>query len=155
MKRRHFLSLGFSVIPYVSQALALDYRKSKPGAWAASSIDSAATELYGREKFATIQKSAEVELSVPKVTVGDPENIIISIRSSIKGKTISIFQDANPNSLLAVFYANEYSVVEYELCIRMESKGTVFAVVEGVDEKLYYARQYIDVLSLSCMSSGE
>lgn len=155
MKRRYFLALGFCVIPYVSQALGADYRKSKPGAWTSSSIDDAAMALYGGEKFATIQKSTDIELVVPKGIVRDAENIPISIRSNVKAKTLAIFQDANPKSLVAVFDVNEDCIIAYELNIRMEFKGTVFAVVEGLDGKLYYARQYVDMLTLSCMSSGE
>ncbi len=155
MKRRHFLALGFFVMPYMTQALALDYRKSKPGAWNSSSINDAAMALYGREKFSTIQKSAELTLTVPKPIVRDPENIPITIRSNIKAKTVAIFQDANPKSLVAVFDISEDSIVEYELNIKMEFKGTVFAVLEGLNGKLYYAREYIDVLALSCMASGE
>jgi hypothetical protein len=37
----------------------------------------------------------------------------------------------------------------------MAFKGTVFAVLEGMDEKLYYTRAYVDILTLSCMASGE
>lgn len=154
MKRRHFLALAFCVGPFVPQALAVDYRKSRPEAWKSSSIDDAAMGLYGREKFATIQKSADIGLIVPKVTVADSENIPISIRSNIKAKTIAIFQDANPKSLVAVFHVSEDSMIAYELNIRMEFKGTVFAVIEGLDGRLYYTRQYIDVLALSCMASG-
>ena len=155
MKRRLFLALGFFVIPYMTQALAVDYRESKPRAWNAYSINDAAIALYGSEKFASIQKSEEIELIVPKGIVRDPENIPITIRSNIKAKTVAIFQDANPKSLVAVFHVSENSIVEYELNIRMEFKGTVFAVLEGLDGKLYYAREYIDVLALSCMASGE
>lgn len=155
MKRRHFLALGFCVIPYMTQALAVDYRKSKPGAWNSSSINDAAMALYGREKFATIQKSANIELVVPKGIVRDPENIPITIRSNIKARTVAIFQDANPKSLVAVFHISEDSIIAYEINIKMKFKGTVFAVLEGIDGKLYYAREYIDVLALSCMASGE
>jgi len=155
MKRRHFLALGFCVIPYMTQALAVDYRESKPRAWNSSSINDAAMALYGREKFATIQKSEDIELIVPKGIVRDPENIPITIHSNIKAKTVAIFQDANPKSLVAVFHVREDSIIMYELNIKMEFKGTVFAVLEGLDGKLYYAREYIDVLALSCMASGE
>lgn len=155
MKRRHFLVLGFCIFPYTAQVLAVDYRKNKPSAWTSSSINDAAMALYGREKFATIQKSAELELMVPKAIVRDPENIPITIRSNIKAKTVALFQDANPKSLVAVFHVSEESIVEYELNIKMEFKGTVFAVLEGLDGKLYYTREYIDVLALSCMGSGE
>ncbi|WP_309499625.1 hypothetical protein [Sulfurovum sp.] len=60
MKRRHFLALGFCVGPYVTRVLAVDYRRIKPEAWKSSSIDDAAMALYGREKFATIQKSEDM-----------------------------------------------------------------------------------------------
>jgi len=155
MNRRHFLALGFCIFPYTAQVLAVDYRKNKPVAWKASSINDAAMALYGREKFTTIQKSTELELIVPNAIVRDPENIPITIRSKLKAKTVAIFQDANPKSLVAVFHVNEESIVEYELNIRMEFKGTVFAVLEGLDGKLHYTRQYVDVLILSCMASGE
>ena len=154
MNRRHFLALGFCVFPYTTQALALDYRKSKPEAWKASSINDAAMALYGREKFATIKKSPDIALVVPKGIVKDRENIPVTIRSTIKAKTVALFQDANPKSLVAVFHVNEDSIIEYELNIKMEFKGTVFAVLEGLDGKLYYAREYIDILTLNCMASG-
>jgi hypothetical protein len=155
MKRRHFLALGLCVFPYVAQALGVDYRKSKPEAWTASSLNDAAIALYGREKFSTIQKSGKIELVVPKGVVKDKEQIPITIRTDIKAKTVAVFQDVSPESLVAVFHINENSMIEYEFNMRREFKGTVFAVVEGIDGNLYYTRGYIDILTLSCMASGE
>ena len=146
--------MGLCVFPSAVHALSVDYRKSRPEAWTASSINDAAMALYGRETFATIQKSAGVELIVPKPIVKDPQNIPITIRSSIKAKTVAIFQDANPKSLVAVFHVGEEGIVAYELTIKMDFKGTLFGVVEGIDGKLYYTRQYVDILTLSCMASG-
>lgn len=154
MKRRHFLALGLG-LSYMTQGVAVDYRKRNPEAWRSSTINDAAMALYGREKFATIQKSAEIELTVPKPIVKDPNNIPITIRSNIKAKTVAIFQDVNLKSLVAVFHVSEDSIIEYELNIRMEFKGTVFAVLEGLDGQLYYTREYVDILTLSCMASGE
>ncbi len=154
MNRRHFLVLGFCIFPYTAEVLAEDYRKTKPLAWKASSINDAAMVLYGREKFATIQKSTDIELIVPKGIVKNREEIPITIRSTLKAKTLAIFQDANPESLVAVFDISEDSIIEYELNIRMQFKGTVFAVLEGLDGKLYYTRAYVDILTLSCMASG-
>ena len=154
MNRRHFLVLGFCIFPYTAEVLAEDYRKGKPLAWKASSINDAAMALYGREKFSTIQKSTDIELIVPKGIVKNREEIPITIRSPIKAKTLAIFQDGNPESLVAVFEISEESIIEYELSIRMQFKGTVFAVLEGVDGKLYYTRAYVDILTLSCMASG-
>jgi hypothetical protein len=34
----------------------------------------------------------------------------------------------------------------------MAFKGTVFAVVEGMDGRLYYTRAYVDILTMSCMA---
>lgn len=154
MKRRHFLALGLCIFPYTMQALSVDYRKNRPDAWTASSINDAAMALYGREKFATIQESTAIELNVPRPYAEDRENIPITIRSGIKAKTVAIFQDANPKSLVAVFHVGEEGIVAYELTIKMEFKGTLFAVIEGLDGKLYYTRQYIDILTMSCMASG-
>ena len=154
MNRRRFLALGFFTFPCATQVLALDYRRSKPVAWKSSSINDAAMALYGRKKFATIKKSADIVLIVPKGIVKEPENIPVTIRSNIKAKTVALFQDANPKSLVAVFHVSEESIIDYELNIKMEFKGTVFAVLEGFDGKLYYTREYIEVLTLSCMASG-
>ena len=153
MKRRHFLAFGLCVVPFITQALASDHRKHKPAAWASSTINDAAMALYGREKFSTIRKSSEIELIVPTGIVKDRENIPVTIRSSIKAKTVALFQDANPKSLVAVFDVAPNSIIEYELFIRMEFKGTVFAVIEGLDGKLYYTREYVDILTMSCMAS--
>lgn len=154
MKRRHFLALSFGTIPCISPLFAQGYKISKPKAWSASSINNAALALYGREKFSTIQKSENIELIVPKAIVGDRKNIPITVRTTIKAKTVALFQDSNPKSLTAVFHVNEDSIIAYEINIRMAYKGTLFAVAEGVDGKLYYTRQYIDVLTLACMASG-
>jgi sulfur-oxidizing protein SoxY len=154
MNRRYFLALGLCTLPYATQALSLDYRKSNPSAWNSSSINDAAMALYGRKKFSTITKSTDIELIVPKGMVEDRENIPVTIRSNIKAKTVALFQDANPKSLVAVFHVSEGSIIEYELNIKMEFKGTVFAVLESFDGKLYYTREYIDILTLSCMASG-
>ncbi|MEA2047651.1 MAG: thiosulfate oxidation carrier protein SoxY [Campylobacterota bacterium] len=120
--------------------------------WSASSINDAAMALYGREKFSTLQKSEEIEIIVPKGSILDRDNIIIGVSSRIKSNTVAIFQDANPQSLVAVFYVHEGSIVAYELTIRMEFKGTLFAVVEDLNGNLYYTRAYVDVLTMSCMA---
>ena len=155
MNRRHFLALASCTLSCTTQGLAVDFRKKKPDAWTSSSINDAAMALYGRKKFATIQKSTDMELTVPKPMAKEPNDIPISIRSNMRAKTVAIFQDANPKSLVAVFHVSENSIIEYELNIKMEFKGTVFAVIEGLDGKLYYTREYIDILTLSCMASGE
>jgi sulfur-oxidizing protein SoxY len=153
MKRRQFLALGF--VSCVSTVWAKDYRMSNPYAWESSSIDVAAVELYGKEKFSTIQKSTQIELVVPSISITDSQNIPITIRSNMKASSLAIFQDTNPKSLIAVFHLGDESIVDYTFMTRMDIKGTLFAVLEGLDGKLYYARKYIDIVALGCMSSDE
>lgn len=152
MKRRQFLALGLCVFPYIATATSVDYRKFKPEAWKASTINEAAMALYGREKFSTIQKSSQIELTVPPGMVKEREEIPITIRSTLKAKTVALFQDANPESLIAVFHQHEHSLIDYELNIRMAFKGTLFAVIEDVNGKLFYTRAYVDIVTLSCMA---
>ena len=152
MNRRSFLALGLCVFPYIAQTASVDYTKLNPEAWKASSINEAAMALYGREKFSTIQKSERIELIVPSGIVKNREEIPITIRTAMKAKTVAIFQDANPESLVTVFHVHEDSMIDYEFNMRMAFKGTVFAVIEGPDGRLYYTRAYIDILTLSCMA---
>jgi hypothetical protein len=113
MKRRHFLAYILCAFPYMAKAFTVDYRKDKPDAWKASSINDAAMALYGREKFSTIRKSGNIELIVPTGIVKDREEIPVSIRTSMKAKTVALFQDGNPESLVAVFHAHEESIIDY------------------------------------------
>ena len=149
--RRSFLLSLLSL----SSLYAVDFHKSKPDAWKKSNLNDAAMSLYGQKKFSTIQKSSSIELIVPRHIVRDQENIPIGIKSDIKAKTVAIFQDANPKSLVAVFQLHTEDPVDFELNIRMEFKGTLFAVVEGTDGKLYYTRAFIDVLCLPCVTGTE
>ena len=151
MKRRYFLTLGF-MTSLGSRLLAMDYRKYYPKAWAASSLDDAAMLLYGREKFSTLKKSKDIILTVPSGIVSDRQNIAITVDTTIEAKTLALFQDVNPTSLVAVFNLTDQSVLPYEMYIRMERKGTLFSVVEGVNSSLYYDRKYVDILTMSCMA---
>jgi len=155
MKRRHFLVMGLCAAPYMVQVMAADYRKSNPDAWEASSIDTAALALYGKETFSTLQESAEIELVVPNVSIVDSQNIPIVIRSKMQARSVAVFQDTNPKSLLAVFKVGKEAVIDYEFTMRMDIKGTLFVVLEDLDGRLCYARKYVDIVALSCMSSEE
>ncbi len=155
MKRRHFLAFTFSMFSFTTEGLTEDYREQRPEAWKAFSLNDAAMALYGKEKFATMQKSTQLELIVPKGIVKDREDISITIRSSIKAKSVAIFQDVNPKSLVAVFEISDENIIDYTFSIRMAFKGTVFAVVERLDGTLHYTRAYIDILTLGCMASGD
>jgi len=153
MERRDFLGLGALATLSLTSLHAEDFREYKPIAWIESNMNDAAMALYGKETFSTIRESDEVKLVAPGRLIDDPTNIPIKINSSIKAKSLAIFQNANPASLVAVFTLHDESIINYELNIRMQMKGTLFAVVEGIDSKLYYARHFIDVFNFSCGAS--
>ena len=134
---------------------ALDFHKTHPGAWEKSTLNDAALALYGAKKFSTIRKSTDVELVAPKHIVRDQENIPIGIKSTIMARSVAIFQDANPKSLVAVFNIHNNDPVDFELNIKMEFKGTLFAVVEDTHGQLHYTRAFIDVLCLPCVTGTE
>lgn len=139
----------------LSSLSALDFRKTKPEAWEKSTLNEAAIALYGEKKFSTIRKSTNVELIVPKHIVQDQYNIPVGIKSNIMAKSVAIFQDANPKALVAVFNIYDNNPVDFEINIKMEFKGTLFAVVEGADDELYYTRVFVDVLCLPCVTGTE
>lgn len=155
--RRWFLFLGFMALG--SKLFGKEYHEMHPQAWSFSSINDAAMALYGKEKFATMQKSDAVVLEVPSV-IKDPERIPIVVGTTLEAKTIAIFQDRQEKSLVAVFDVSvqhsagsvQKDAVAFEFEMKMESKGTLFAVVETLDEKLYYTRAYADVTCLACMA---
>jgi len=155
MNRRYFVMLGIYFTAFTSKIFSFDYRKINADAWQASSIDVAAEALYGKKKFASIQKSTNIQLIVPSVSIIDSQNIPIVVHSSLKAKSVAIFVDTTPKSLIAVFSIGNDSVLNYELMIRMDIKGTIFAVLEDLNEKLHYTREYIDIVALSCTPSEE
>jgi len=122
--------------------------------WHISDLNRAATALYGREAFSHIQKSDRITLTAPTAIAQDAQNIPIGIKSDIKAKSVAIFQDANPKALTAIINTNGQSIIDYEMNIIMERKGTVFVVVEGLGGQLYYKRAFIYVICLPCMAQG-
>ncbi len=152
LSRRLFL---YSMLISLSSLSAMNFHETKPDAWEKNTLNNAAIALYGEKTFSTIRKSTNVELNIPPHIVRDKENIPISIRSNIKAKSVSIFQDANPKALVAVFNIHNNDIIDIELNIKMEFKGTLFAVVEGNDGVLYYTRAFVDVLCLPCVTGTE
>jgi predicted secreted protein len=143
------LSLIFSTSIYAG-----DYHKTHPEAWKATSLNSAAIALYGKKKFSSIKQTLNMELITPKALVEDPQQIPIRIRSSIPAKSVAIFVDKQDNALVAVFHRDNFEEIDLSLNIRMESKGTLFVVIESLTGVLYYKRAFIDVLCLPCMAKG-
>ena len=123
-------------------------------AWKISDLNNATMALYGREAFSHIQKSNHITIITPTAIAQDAQNIPIGIKSDIKAKSVAIFQDANPKSLTAIIDTDAQSIIDYEINIIMERKGTVFVVIEGLDGQLYYKRAFVYVICLPCMAQG-
>ena len=134
---------------------AVDYHKTHPKAWKATTINDAAMALYGKEKFATIKQTLNMELITPKALVEDPQHIPVRIRSNIPAKSVAIFVDKHDKALVAVFHRDNFENIDLSINIRMETKATLFAVIESMNGTLYYKRAFIDVLCLPCMATGK
>jgi sulfur-oxidizing protein SoxY len=129
-----------------------DFRTLKSNAWDARELNDAALELYGQEKFATLQKSNDVIIEAEKAMVRNAQEVPIRFTTNIDAKSVAIFQTANDQSLVAVFDIQKDMIVDYELNIRMDRKGTLFVVVEGRDNQLYYSRHFLDISSFKCVA---
>ena len=134
---------------------AVDYHKTHPNAWQATSINDAAMALYGKEKFSTIKQTLNMELITPKALVEDPQQIPVRIRSNIPAKSVAIFVDKHDKALVAVFHRDNFENIDLSLNIRLETKATLFAVIESMNGVLYYKRAFLDVLCLPCLATGE
>ena len=67
----------------------------------------------------------------------------------MKAKTMAIFQDANPESAVAVFTVPANGIPEYSVRIKMSKTGTVTAVAD-VDGKLYSTSKVVKVTIGGC-----
>jgi len=150
MERRKFLGLGMGVLAasMVSTSLsAVDFRATKPGAWAGKnshSIDNAMKEIFGTSST-TVGK---VKLKAPDIAENGAV-VPVTVSSKLAGSTVAIFQDANPESAVAVFTVPANGIVDYSLRIKMAKTGKVVAVVE-VDGKLYSASKSVKVTAGGC-----
>lgn len=149
MNRRNFLTyvgsaLALSVIP--ASLSADDYRKLKPDAWSAHTIDDGIKALYGHTNLI---ESKDIKIKLPKVAANGGA-VPVKFSTKIEAKTVALFQDANPESAVAVYTTNKYSINKYEVKIKMGQSGTVMVVVEGTDGKLYMAKQSLDVAAGGC-----
>ena len=135
-----------------TSAYAVNYHDTHPKAWEATSLNEAAIALYGKKKFSTIKQTLNMELITPKALVEDATQIPIRIRSNIPAKSVAIFVDKQDKALVAVFHKDNFEEIDLSLNIRLESKGTLFVVIESLTGVLYYKRAFIDVLCLPCMA---
>jgi len=148
MERRKFLSLtlgalALAVVP--ASVRAEDYRKLKPTVWTAHTVEDAIKNLYGTTK--TIEKN--VKLVAPDVAANGGA-IPVDFSTKIPAKSIAVFQDANPESAVAVYSIGKHDVTEYSIKIKMGKSGSITVVVEGTDGKLYSAKKTLEVALGGC-----
>jgi sulfur-oxidizing protein SoxY len=149
MNRRNFLSFAGSVIALSVVPINLnaeDYRTSKPKVWEAHNIDDATKALYGMK---TPILSDKIKITVPKINSSGGA-VPVKFETSIDAKTIALFQDANPESAVAVFDVGIYDLKNYEVKIKMGKNGTIMVLVEGTDGKIYMAKATTEVAAGGC-----
>ena len=152
MERRKFLSLGAiataAAVVTPSTLSAVDFRNTKPGAWAGDSshdVMDAMEALYGTSE--TIEKGVDVK-TVKIASNGGA--IPVTIRSKIDAESVALFQDANPESLVAVWTVPENGIIDYSLKIKMKRSGEMTVVVKGKDGKLYSSTKALEVALGGC-----
>ncbi len=161
MNRRKFLSIGLGVFAVAVMPInlsAINFRETKPKAWTLmnpmkgekadasdlSGIDAAIKELYGTSNVI----KSDVKLKAPDIA----ENgalVPITISSDLKGKSVAIFQNANPEATVAVFNVPSDGIIYYAVRIKMAQTATVTAVVES-NGKLYSASKVVKVTKGGC-----
>ncbi|MDM5272447.1 thiosulfate oxidation carrier protein SoxY [Sulfurovum sp. zt1-1] len=144
MERRKFLGLGLTAAAVLPVALsAKDFRQEKPDVWTAHKVEPAIEALYG--KITPIEEGIKIQL--PKVA-SNGGAVPVKFKSDIPAKTVALFQDANPESAVAVF--DEPSVIDFYINIKMKASGTITVVVEGKDGKFYIGKQSLEVALGGC-----
>jgi sulfur-oxidizing protein SoxY len=136
---------ALALVGLPSQLKADDYRKLKPKVWTAHKVEDAIKELYGTTEM--VEKN--VKIKAAKVA-SSGSKVKIKFSCSTPAKTVALFQDANPESAVAVFTVGKYDVMDYQVNIKMGQSGSVTVVAEGLDGKLYFAKHTMDVAAGGC-----
>jgi len=146
MERRKFLGFGLAAIAAMPAIVnAKDERKEKPDAWTAKTVKDAVEKLYG-----TISPEEKgVKVKAPKVASNGGQ-IPVTVKSDIEAKSVAVFQDVNPEKLVAVFDIPEGQPVDFSFKIKMKKSGTITAIVEGKDGKYYKGAQSLEVALGGC-----
>jgi sulfur-oxidizing protein SoxY len=151
MERRNFLSmtLGAAVLAVVPASVkAEDWREAKPTVWTAKTVDNAIKAMYGDVKL--IKEG--VAITTPDVAASGGA-VPVNVKSDIKAKNVAVFQDANPEAAVIVFDVNKYSIIDYDIKMKLKSVGdpiTITVVVEGQDGKHYVGYRTLDVALGGC-----
>jgi len=124
---------------------ATDYRAEKPDAWTAKTVPTAIKALYGE----ITPVEGEIKLKAPKVA-SNGGAIPVSVKTDIPAKSVAIFQDANPESTVAVFTVPEGANADFSMKIKMKKSGSITAIVEGKDGKFYSTKLSLEVALGGC-----
>jgi len=127
-----------------SSLSAINFRETKPEAWTASKVEQGIQEVFGSST--TI--NSKVKLKAPDIAENGAV-IPLTVSSKLAGSKVAIFQDANPESTVAVFTVPENGIIDYSVRIKMQKTGTVYAVVES-DGKLYASSKMVKVTIGGC-----
>jgi sulfur-oxidizing protein SoxY len=147
INRRNFLSLGLGAIAVAAipgRLSAIDFRESNPNAWTAKKVDDAVKEIFG----STATTEGSIKLSAPDIAENGAV-IPVSFETDLKATKIAVFQDANPESAVAVFTIPENAVIDYAIRIKLAKTGTVTVIAEA-DGKLYSASKLVKVTIGGC-----
>jgi sulfur-oxidizing protein SoxY len=123
---------------------AVDFRATTPKAFSAKKVDEAMTALFGT----TTTTEGGISLKAPDIAENGAV-IPISFDSDLKAKTVAVFQDANPESTVAVFTIPPKGIIDYSIRIKMMKTGTV-TVVADVDGKLHSVSKVVKVTIGGC-----
>ena len=147
MNRRNFLSLGFGAVAIAAipgKLSAIDFRETLPKAWTATKVDDAIKEIFGSSALT----EGSINLSAPDIAENGSV-IPVSFDTTLNATKIAVFQDANPESAVAVFSIPENAVIDYAIRIKLAKTGTVTVVAEA-NGKLYAVSKLVKVTIGGC-----
>lgn len=152
MERRKFLGLGAGILAATMVPMSIsaqNYRETKVDLWKVKNekgkpgVDAAIEALFGSNKT----EEGKVKLKAPDIA---ENGAVIPVTAKAEGASrIAIFQDANPESAVAVFDVPANGIADYSIRIKMQQTGNVVVVAE-VDGKLYKASKTVKVTIGGC-----
>ncbi len=148
MNRRNFLGLGVGVLAVTmipANLSAANFRTSHPKLWDATKVESAMQELFGTSSAI----EGKVKLKAPDIAENGAV-IPVSVSTKLKATKVAIFQDANPESTVAVFSVPKDGIIDYSIRIRLAKTGTITAVAQTADGKLYKSSKLTKVTIGGC-----
>jgi len=149
MNRRNFIGFGvlaMATLPATLSALSsIDFRKKKPDVWTAHTVPDAIKAMYGDIKV----EESGVTVKAPKVA-SNGGAIPVTVKSDIAAKSVTVFQDANPEATVCVYACDKDTIIDFFCKIKMKKSGTITAILEGQDGKFYQGSKTLEVALGGC-----